>query len=712
MTSTTFLATLRRLAVPLAGAMGLIGCGGEHLGPGSPTAVARAAPEPESGPQVLFGDLHTHTHFSMDAWAVNLPVIGGEGTHPPADACDFARYCSGLDFWSINDHAEGLTPRHWAETRRAVRDCNAVTDPARPDLVTFLGWEWTQVGTEAETHFGHKNVVLRDTADDATPTRPISAPRDEFQASPIPRVARWLLPIVDFAHRDYYPDWEYRYEEVAAVPRCAKGVDVRELPPDCMEVAADPAELFEKLDQWAFPSLVIPHGTSWGLMTPAETEIGRQLTRELHDPVRQNLFEIYSGHGSAEEYRSCREVARDAAGKTACSPPTPAFTPCCWRAGEVVRERCEASGGDDCSELESTARRHFLDAGAAGHTTISGVTPADWRDCGQCRDCPLSAYSHRPTGSAQAALVAASLDGSGRRFRFGFIGSSDTHKARPGNGYKEFARGRMTDAMGKLSGFLGTSEEPVPESRAVVLDEVPLTDRRYVERNGSFYVTGGLVAAIAEGRTRDAIWDALTSRRVYGTSGPRIPLGFELLRGEGPAPMGSELEWNETPRFRVTATGARKQRPGCPAEVKAALSPERLELLCAGECHYPGDERWNIAGIEVVRIRPQRNPAEPREPLIEDPWRSLPCPAASPSCEVHFEDPDYLGQGREVAYYVRALQEETPAIAADPVRCERDERGRCLAAELCGEDAEDPDCLSPVQERAWSSPIFLRPSTP
>jgi len=43
--------------------------------------------------QVLFGDFHVHTTFSFDAFLMSLPMAGGGGTRPPADACDFARSC-------------------------------------------------------------------------------------------------------------------------------------------------------------------------------------------------------------------------------------------------------------------------------------------------------------------------------------------------------------------------------------------------------------------------------------------------------------------------------------------------------------------------------------------------------------------------------------------------------------------------------------------
>jgi hypothetical protein len=135
--------------------------------------------------QILFGDLHVHTTFSPDAFIMSVPLTGGSGLHPPADACDFARYCSNLDFWSINDHAEGITPRRWAETRESIRECNRIAgDPDNPDLVSFLGWEWSQVNTDPAKHYGHKNVIFLDTEDDKVPARAIASPRSSLLRHP------------------------------------------------------------------------------------------------------------------------------------------------------------------------------------------------------------------------------------------------------------------------------------------------------------------------------------------------------------------------------------------------------------------------------------------------------------------------------------------------------------------------------------------------
>ena len=126
------------------------------------SALTAAAPQGEAK-QILFGDLHVHTTISVDAFQYALPLLGGKGIHPLADACDFARYCSALDFWATTDHAESITTSRWKKIKDTVRSCQGVSGSKdSPDLVSFIGFEWTQVGRTPDTHFGHKNVIFRD----------------------------------------------------------------------------------------------------------------------------------------------------------------------------------------------------------------------------------------------------------------------------------------------------------------------------------------------------------------------------------------------------------------------------------------------------------------------------------------------------------------------------------------------------------------------
>ncbi len=717
----------------------LAACTGEHQGPGTPhravapvTVVAERearsdldAATQQAGAadkQILFGDLHVHTTFSADAYILSLPMMGGEGAHPPADACDYARFCAALDFWSINDHAEGLTPEHWQETRESIRQCNAVASGA-PDTVAFLGWEWSQVGLTPSQHYGHKNVIVREATEAKMPRRAIAAPRPDFRAPPMPLAGRIALPLLHFSERQRYFDYFKYLEEVEGTPMCPRGVDPGTLPDDCLEVAMDPGELFERLDAMDAETLVIPHGTAWGLMTPPGTTWDIQFSDEQRDQERQNLIEVYSGHGSSEEYRDWRAFDVDDSGALVCPEPRPDYLPCCWQAGEIIRGRCVDLSADECERLVEKARVDYIESGVGGHNSVPGAAVEDWLDCGQCRDCFLPAFNLRPGMTAQYALARGVFDAGGgtpSRLRFGMIGSSDTHSGRGGNGFKELGRRGLTEGRGPsgvAKRMVGDDREPVAATEKIRVEDLPLSRRRYTERGASYLTTGGIVAVHARSRDRDSIFDALERREVYATSGDRILLSFDLQNGpDGPVPMGGEVEsFRETPRFRVRAAGALEQKPGCPSWVEETLSADDIERLCLGECYNPSDHRRRITRIEVVRIRPQLSEEEPLEDLIEDPWRRLPCEPGLDGCTVEFEDLDFVDADREALYYVRAIQEPTMAVNGEGLRCERNEAGECVRVRPCyGDDRTsfDDDCLAEVEERAWSSPIFVTPAGP
>lgn len=677
------------------------------------TARLRASGEQR---QILFGDLHVHTTFSRDAFIMSLPILSGGGAHPPADACDFARYCAGLDFWGISDHAEGLTGEHWRETIDSVQQCNAVAgNPDNPDMVSFLGWEWSQAGDTAANHYGHKNVFFRDIAADQVPSRPIGSAVKGIPAAMITGL-NTLLSLADFDNRQHYYNHQQFLEEYSSQPPCTDNIPVRELPVDCAESAATPELLNAKLDEWGYDSLIIPHGNAWGITAPIGADFASQLNARDFNPERESLIEIFSGHGSSEEFRPWREIAFDDEGKRRCPEASKGYLPGCVRAGELIYQRCmkQALGEPLCRQRQDEARQHYIDAGLLkGFLTVPGATIDDWKHADQCEDCFLPAYNYIPRSSAQYAMAISNFDGNKPlRYRFGFIGSSDNHAGKAGTGYKEFDRVQFSESRNVKYNWIASLTSPgrgKPAAESLAPDELSAGLAMDRERYSAFTLTGGLIAVHSDSRRREDIWQAMKNKQVYATSGPQILLWFDLLREDGELPMGSEIASQENPRFRVRAAGSFKQREGCPNYVSDALGEDRLQELCRGECFHPDNERYPIERIEIIRIRPQQYPGEDVSKLIEDPWRSFDCVDTGEGCTVTFDDPEYADSGRDTLYYARALQQPTEMVNGEPFACEQqDQAGNCIRYRRCDYiNRPNDQCLGMNRERAWSSPLFI-----
>ena len=205
---------------------------------------------------------------------------GARGAFPPADACDYARYISQLDFYWITDHAEAYTPQHWKDSVAAIRQCNVVSgDAQNPDLVAFVGWEWTQMGVTAKDHYGPPQCVSS-----AIPSRIRSRPgrsrrqvvlslRSEKISAACPQPSKKLTT----PNRSYYEAFQHFAEEMGSIPLCEEGVSTRELPPDCLENSSRPQRLIYKnlksgalipsLPRMAVPGVFIHHLVRAGIIS-------------------------------------------------------------------------------------------------------------------------------------------------------------------------------------------------------------------------------------------------------------------------------------------------------------------------------------------------------------------------------------------------------------------------------------------------------------
>lgn len=671
----------------------------------------RRAHRIEGATTIRFGDPRVYTSVSDAAFLLSLPVFGGSGSATLGDACDFARHCAAIDFWAVTDHAESLTTSRWQQTLEGAQQCTAIARGHDEAHDVFAGFSWPF--DESGSVPAHA-VLLRDFAASAAPPQP---PRYNLAATARTTTTwqeRVALTVQAFSQRVL--DFAAHSRATRLARRC--NTDRRD---GCNEHLA----LGDAIASVATDADSI-------VRTAIDNTVGEYLTRTAHANLTSatELFEIYSGRGSAEIYRPIdwRDLARNAT----CPAPTADYLAPCWRAGELIALRCAADGGDPvrCEQRAASARALYARVPIGGHLLFREEAAAAWRDAGQCRNCFLPAFDYRDRGSAQYRLAVRQFAATGEPIRhyLGFVAASASLRARPGNGYKERDRFRNTDAVrttsdslfGRIFGANVSADADFGELLASTSSELGAEPARLApvaevarhlaehERAQSFLYSGGLTGVHVGDTSRQALWQSLQTRHVYATSGDRILLWFDAGTVEKPVhPMGSQLRRTVSPSFRVAAAGAYKQLPGCPRSVTDTVGETRLDQLCGNECFHASEERKLISKLEVVRIRPQVSADEPIDGLIDDPWLTHLCEPDPLGCEFTFTDPDFERDQRDTTYYVRAIASPSLAINGAGLRCEYDTEGQCIATTPCRGEFSNPDCLAPISERAWSSPIYV-----
>jgi len=724
-----------------------------------------AEPNPWSEPleRIYWGDLHVHTSYSVDAY------IGGMAPGRYADeAGQYALYCSRLDFYAVTDHAEMLThSNYWTEAVRAAQSFNQIgaTHPdanGDPGIVAFTGWEWT-----LSYLYGHKNVILKYDDPKKLPPSPIRC-RPGVQGYP-PRAA------ADRNQPGIHPLYLY--------------YGYRQGQKDTTMVAWTSGELFNLLDRYCLGAgtgcrtMVIPHGNAWGMAKAMDTIWEAQLDPQNHDPQMQRLIEVYSKHGNSEEYSyspgewryfkdgketqaaECVEevppgfvnrVAQQAIGvnppmglkpecQRQCAEPTSVYLPCCWQAGEIVRKRCLDPDSPFCREQIELARAETLpfpqrlslrerrELKPEFRDDPGKTAPEDWSSCGQCRDCWQPAFNYRFNGSVQKALASAYFDESGRPlyYRFGFIGSTDTHSGWPAS-VKETKRMVELGAGRAVAAFSWVGQASVG-----------------FERVANFLNPGGMAAILADHRTRDDLWQSLEDRNVYSTSGARIEVWARAVIQPGEkavVKMGAESASAKNPTFFLKAHGAFREDDTCPYDqeplIQEHFSRDEFQRVCQSQCYRTKDQRVSIARIEVVKVlQPltreeaqmanlERSPGNPQG-LIMDPYAVVEFNQAQ--VEWTWSDPAFEKEpaGRWVAYYFRIIQSPTPGYNCRPIALLESGRN-CdpfqpadgeVESRINPQDGSKPAPLTEIQdacysnppepesycqERAWTSPFYIQ----
>jgi hypothetical protein len=268
-------------------------------------------------------------------------------------------------------------------------------------------------------------------------------------------------------------------------------------------------------------------------------------------------------------------------------------------------------------------------------------------------------------------------------YRLGFIGSTDTHNGTPGH---------VSDI--DFPGHVGLVDD-TPQKRL---------GSGTVTHNGIINNPGGLAAVWAVENSRDAIFEAITRRETFATSGPRIRL--RLFGGwaypaslcdepdtlvaqadEGGVPMGGILgerpAETTAPVFVIRA----QHDPGTDERPGTAL--QRIQVVKgwvddAGNAHEKvyevGGNPDNGAGVDLTTCETQGT-------------------GSDTLCTV-WTDPDFDSTARAF-YYARAI--ENPTCRWSTRTC------LPLIGSARPESCDDSSVPKTVQERAWSSPIWYTP---
>ena len=260
-------------------------------------------------------------------------------------------------------------------------------------------------------------------------------------------------------------------------------------------------------------------------------------------------------------------------------------------------------------------------------------------------------------------------------FKFGFIGSTDSHTA--------LATADQNNFWGKMPG-----NEP-GRNRVVT---------------GWNYSAGGYAAVWAEENTRESIFAAMRRKEVYASTGPRMTVrffgGWDYAESDAVKPNLAEIGYAKGVPMGGDLTAAPKGK--APSFlIRAVKDPDganldRVQVIKGwhdsdGKLH---EKIYNVA-LSDGRKENGKGKVKPVGSTVDVPDASYTNSIGDPELAVVWTDPDF-GADERAFYYLRVLEIPTP-------------RWTAYDAKFYGLKDLPEEVPMVVQERAFSSPIWYTP---
>jgi hypothetical protein len=580
--------------------------------------------------QVFFGDTHFHSSLSVDSGLigntldVETALRFARGEEVATSTGQRAQLNRPLDFLVLSDHAEYL----------GIAD---LLNEANPKLLaTEVGRQWYEDMKAGGERAWNTAVGLVNDFSNGTPRfRDENVERSVWEEV-IDTATRYNEPGIFSAINGYEWTTSTGGSNLHRVVVFQDGSDrVRQVLPFGAFDSTDPEDL-------------------WAFMAEYEAETGGRILAIPHNPNLSN------GVMFAENVKGSR-MTRDYAERRARWEPL----------AEVTQMK-----GDSEAHPVLSPEDEFADFENWDKSDIFGAPKEDW----------MLQYEYA-RGALKVGLRMEEKLGA-NPFKFGMIGSSDTHTS--------LSTTREDNYFGKLPHL-----EPVGKRYEEVVLRHPKNKTPLVY---SWQMSAsGLVGAWARENTRESLFDAMARKEVYGTSGSRITVRVfggwdftadEVLRQDfakqGYArgvPMGGDL-----------TNGPAGKAPSF--MIRAVRDPDNANLdrvqVIKGWLDKKGKTHERIYDVACSDDRSveKRRCSKPVGSTVDVADASYTNTIGDPLLTAHWIDPDFDPKQRAF-YYVRVIEIPKP-------------RWTAYDAKFYGVDMPDEVPMT-VQDRAYTSPIWYTP---